>query len=514
MTVRPLKLVLCAAAAALVAGYAYMLHDPLARPFYIDEMIYSGQWLYHLVTYRPGFYWTIEAKQPLYFWICQTVFKFFPQSLSESPRFLLTLTRVLSAVCCTLVPLLVGLIVRPSGRRWTHWAVVVAMFLLSPFFLIHAQLGIVEPLLMAVFLWVLWATCVYLRNDSLGNLVLLSAADCAFVLIKTNALIPLLGIALTCAGYALLSQEGRPYRAAASVHAFFLTAGFLFSKAMPGVMSEAERVFQLSGLSLDRLSAQLHMHRELLAYYLPYSALLLLALLFFKSGLFTGTGKEAAGRGGFPLVACLAIAEVSFFVCSAGLKDNAPRYYLFSFLPLLIAASSVLCSILDRFEEVFHSRTVKASFLLGMAVLLGADVSSSMQIFHDNSGGNPRIHRVDKRQYYDIFAVESLRGLEDEIIAHNAEIYAFDPPYMEAMMIRSLLGVRESQKRLKPLPPTVEQINSIPCNPGFGATLLLTGNWYFTEEMRGSFKDVVRVRDYRANSPAGVNFTLYRKKCG
>ena len=510
-----------------ILGFLWMVRDPIARPFYIDELVYCGQYLYALLLTNCQFlsgewFWSVDSKQPLLFWIYELAYEIFPESVSDGPQFLIVMPRILSACFIFLTPLLGYFLVRTKNKHIIHLLGTYLIFLSSPFLLIHAQLAIVEPLLVFNFMLAILSLHLYVTKDSLTNLALLCFANFLLIMTKSNGLIVICGMAMVSTLFSFFfNRENRAYRKAANIQIIFLIAGYLFITLSPSINKEAGILFSASGLNLNRFYFQLQTQVALAAYYLSYISIFIFIvgagiLLLNRKRSFASNEFSPLMNKDYIFIICVLLATslISIVLCSVGLKGDIPRYYIFSFLPLLVVSSILFSYLIESFNEILKSKWIRLSFLTCFICLMFFDVFSISPIFYGHKGNSPRIPAADKRQYFDVFSWETFRGIEDYILRNNAEIYAPIPPYMETPIITVMIGVREAQKRLKVLPGSIEGVNKISCDPRYDTSLILAGSSFFQKDKHLKLTGLTKIREYQPGiSKDGFAITLYKKKC-
>ena len=520
--------------------FVKMIANPFSRNFYIDEMVYIGDWFYYLVTQKFHFYWSVSSKQPLFFWIIHFVYLIFPQSIRNSPGFMLITERYLSGIYILLALICNYKLLRLQKNRSSNPSKFLAMaaatlpFLSSPFILVHAQLGIVEPLLIFLFSAMTYSLYRSISKPTHLSLCFLFLASIALVFTKTSGFIPVVSALMISLCFFILSAKQPQLRSRfariAQVELIVGFLGFLLVRLNPEVKKEGIHIFALSGRSFERIGNQLQTHLSLIPYYRPLLCLLGLLLsvfLLIKFGITKESRKRALNWFSknleltFIALFLIVTSMTSIGAITIGLEPTIiPRYYLFSFLPWILLSCLFLGWITQWLAQYQRIRSSKQHQQLALGVIslsvilfLFSDLKALMPIYQGSEGNSLRINSNDKRQYYDIFAIKTLHGIEDLITLNNAEVYTLYPPYMEGMILRVLLGFKDAKNRLKPLPMDVSGINKISCNPAYKATYFLFGSWAIPVEKQKLLKDVTQISSYSANRPEGVNMILYQKNC-
>jgi hypothetical protein len=327
------KIFIAAESVFFILGFLWMVHDPIGRPFYIDELVYCGQYFYSLLLTNCQFlfgewFWSVDSKQPLLFWVYELFYEIFPESVSDGPRFLIVMPRILSAYFIFLTPLYCYFLLKTKNNRMVCLLGTYFIFLSSPFLLIHAQLAIVEPLSVFNFMLAILSLHLYITKDSLTNLAFLCFANFLLIMTKSNGLIPIAGMAIVCVMFSVFyRKETRVYLRAANIQIIFLTAGYLFITLSPSINKEAGTLFSVSGLNLYRFYFQLQTQFALAAYYLSYISIFILMV---GTGIFLLNRKRSITGNKFsPLTnrnnifiicALLATSMISIVLCSVGLR--------------------------------------------------------------------------------------------------------------------------------------------------------------------------------------------------
>ena len=473
-----------------IALYGYLVSQLENRLVYIDELVYFGQWWFDLKAAQMSWingtiYWEVGSKQPLFFWWFDLLYTILPQKIAEGPYFLRLLPRHLSALYVFSVPFFCFFTWHKKDHKILSLALAFCLVLACPFLVVHAQLSIVEPLLLFLYFAALLRLHRLLSHPSLFNGLWYGLLCIALLMTKTSALVPMAGGLLAFALLWAFSQERKRLHA---LLALFHAAMIGFAKAYiamhPEIQKEQSRFAHFDGLSLalaNNFKNQLIEHLVLLPYYLSYLAIffLLAAPLFYwklnkKAQTASGTelGAPFVDRSFILVLVCT--SAVSYGVISLLMPyGGAPRYYLFGFLPLLLLAYRLALYLLELSMQLPEQRRLKLIWALVVGVTL-ADLYSVQGIFTDPTGQNSRIDPQDRKQYYTIWAFPSGNALASRMLQNNAVVYGLGAPYMgDIPKVRMALGIKEGFARTTFLPPTKAEINRLSCNPKFEETLVM-----------------------------------------
>lgn len=454
-----------------VLGTVLIFSFSISRALTIDEIVYLGQYLPPLLgPSSDPWPWTVDAKQPLFFWILKFTYSILPRSLQENAQILLHLGRGLSAFYFAVAGVLVS-----TAFRSTLAGV---FFLASPFVIVHAQIATVESLLIAEFALLVWGWVRWCSRRDWVSVAAFGVGALALSLTKTNGVACLLGFAPFVAIEVIRIPSEFKLRAFVMVTTLAGGVSFLLFSLASGknVQKEAEGLFQLSrftaGRILDLPAQLLSMH----AYFIP-------SLAWMIGGFWLKCSKGGAffrRLGPLILVSGMSLGMI------IGLTKDYPRYYLFFWLPLILIFAEVVSSVQGIQLPVLRR-------LVGLALAFAfLNFGQAFDLLRQPAKIDSRIPQIDRIQYFDLYASKLLPPRVLSLLeSGRVEVYGFPPPYGAEPYLSIQIGMRRTREIFRHLPAGDHHgPEKVKCEVGQDRYLLVD-HWFFSDE------DLSRVRDYQ-----------------